>query len=83
MHFFKVAPDPNAADGSSRHRYQIGDNNFPDVASLLNFYKSHYLESTHLVTIAPRKAEEYRAAFDFAAQEASDLPFAKGDRLWV
>lgn len=41
---------------------------FPDVASLLNFYKSHLLEDTSLIAIAPRHQQHYKANYDFTAQ---------------
>ena len=30
-------------------RYQIGDQDFSDMANLLNFYRTHYLDTTTLV----------------------------------
>lgn len=46
-------------------RYKIGDQMFPDLASLLNFYKLHYLDSTPLVRPAPKRCEKVLAKYDF------------------
>ena len=38
---------------------------FPDLASLLNFYKLHYLDSTPLIRPAPKRCEKVVAKYDF------------------
>jgi proto-oncogene C-crk len=50
-------------DGSTR--YKIGDRFFPDLPSLLSFYKLHYLDTTPLVRPAIRKLEKVEAKHDF------------------
>lgn len=57
----KVASE-DVKDG---YKYQIGTQLFPDIPTLLYFYRSHYLESTPLIRPAPRNLEEYVAKFDF------------------
>ncbi|KAG0712637.1 Adapter molecule Crk [Chionoecetes opilio] len=46
-------------------RYKIGDQMFPDLASLLNFYKLHYLDSTPLIRPATKRCEKVVAKYDF------------------
>ncbi|KRX17159.1 Adapter molecule Crk, partial [Trichinella nelsoni] len=63
--------------------YKIGQQTFADMPSLLNFYKLHYLETSPLVRPAPRDVYKVRAKFDFQGQEEDDLPFKRGEALWV
>ncbi|XP_071119889.1 adapter molecule Crk-like isoform X1 [Mytilus edulis] len=60
-------------------RFRIGDQEFSDIPSLLNFYKTHYLDTTSL--IKPAKRAKYVAKFDFTGKDPEDLPFKKGDVL--
>lgn len=46
-------------------KYKIGDRHFPDLPSLLSFYKLHYLDTTPLVRPATRKFEKVIAKHDF------------------
>ena len=46
-------------------RYKIGDRFFPDLPSLLSFYKLHYLDTTPLVRPATRRLEQVIANYDF------------------
>ena len=46
-------------------QYRIGDQKFPDLASLLAFYKCHYLDTTPLVRPAPKRIEKVTAKYDF------------------
>lgn len=46
-------------------KYRIGDRFFPDLPSLLTFYKLHYLDTTPLVRPATRKLERVIAKHDF------------------
>ncbi|ESO97411.1 hypothetical protein LOTGIDRAFT_214254 [Lottia gigantea] len=62
-------------------RYRIGDQEFTDIPSLLNFYKKHYLDTTSLIKPAPR--EKIRAKYDFNGQDEDDLPFLRGEILEV
>uniref|UniRef100_A0A0B7AU55 Adapter molecule Crk n=1 Tax=Arion vulgaris TaxID=1028688 RepID=A0A0B7AU55_9EUPU len=62
-------------------RFKIGDKEFPDMPSLLNFYKTHYLDTTTLMKPAPRA--KLICKFDFAGKDPEDLPFKKGDVLEV
>jgi len=62
-------------------RFRIGDQVFPDIPGLLNFYKLHYLDTTPLVRPAPRKVEKVIAKYDFNGSDPDDLPFRKGEVL--
>lgn len=64
---------------SGNSRFKIGDKDFNDIPSLLNFYKSHYLDTTTLIRPAPRAKLVGR--YDFAGRDPEDLPFHKGDVL--
>jgi len=62
-------------------RFRIGDQEFPDIPSLLNFYRTHYLDTTALVRPAPR--EQYIAKYSFKGEDPEDLPFKKGEILTI
>ncbi|EZA60460.1 Adapter molecule Crk [Ooceraea biroi] len=64
-------------------RYRIGDQMFPDIPSLLAFYKLHYLDTTPLIRPAPKKMQRVIAKYDFEGNDSEDLPFRKGDILTV
>ncbi|XP_072751248.1 adapter molecule Crk [Anoplolepis gracilipes] len=64
-------------------RYRIGDQMFPDIPSLLAFYKLHYLDTTPLIRPAPKKTQRVIAKYDFDGNDSDDLPFRKGDILTV
>lgn len=49
-------------------KYRIGDQIFPDLPSLLSFYKLHYLDTTPLIKPASKKVEKVIAKFDFDGQ---------------
>lgn len=59
-------------------RYRIGDQMFPDIPSLLAFYKLHYLDTTPLIRPAPKKTQRVIAKYDFEGNDSEDLPFRKG-----
>jgi len=83
-YLIEVKEDPSSSPSEERKIYTIGPQTFSDLPSLLNFYKVHYLESTPLVRPAPRQSIRVRAKYDFAApQPSTDLPFKKGETLWV
>lgn len=63
--------------------YRIGDNSFVDLPELLEFYKIHYLDTTVLIRPAQRKIEKVIGKFDFDGNDADDLPFRKGEILYV
>ncbi|KFD51651.1 hypothetical protein M514_07530 [Trichuris suis] len=63
--------------------YKIGQQTFADMPTLLNFYKLHYLETSPLVRPAIRELIRVRAKFEFTGQEEDDLPFKRGEALWV
>jgi len=63
------------------NRFRIGDQEFPDLPSLLNFYKTHYLDTTSLIKTAPR--EKFIAKYDFQGNDQEDLPFTKGEILTI
>ena len=39
----------NRIQVGGKTRFKIGDKEFDDIPSLLNFYKSHYLDTTTLI----------------------------------
>lgn len=61
--------------------FRIGDHQFPDIPALLNFYKTHYLDTTALTYPAPR--EKVIAKYDFPGKDPEDLPFKKGEILEI
>lgn len=65
------------------HGYRIGDQQFPDLPSVLSFYKQHYLDTTPLVRPLNRKAERIVAKYNFEGNDPDDLPFIKGEVLVV
>ncbi|KAG1698833.1 Adapter molecule Crk [Nymphon striatum] len=74
----------NILSGDGPHkRYRIGEQIFPDVPSLLTFYRLHYLDTTPLIRPAPRRIERVRAKYDFDGSDPDDLPFKKGEVLTV
>ncbi|RZC32361.1 adapter molecule Crk [Asbolus verrucosus] len=64
-------------------KYRIGDQIFPDLPSLLSFYKLHYLDTTPLIRPASRKVEKVIAKFDFDGQDPDDLVFKRGEILTI
>lgn len=70
----------NKIQQSDKICYRIGDQIFPDIPSLLAFYKLHYLDSTPLIRPAPRKIQRVIARYDFEGNDPDDLPFRKGKR---
>ncbi|KAG8181562.1 hypothetical protein JTE90_017312 [Oedothorax gibbosus] len=74
----------NKVQQEDQLRFRIGDQMFPDVPSLLNFYKLHYLDTTPLIRPATKKLEKVRAKYDFdGSGDPDDLPFKKGEILTV
>lgn len=73
----------NKIQQSEQTRYRIGDQMFPDLPNLLEFYKLHYLDTTPLIRPALRRIEKVIAKFDFEGSDQDDLPFRKGDILTV
>uniref|UniRef100_A0A336KM49 CSON013326 protein n=1 Tax=Culicoides sonorensis TaxID=179676 RepID=A0A336KM49_CULSO len=63
--------------------YRIGDQCFPDLPDLLSFYKLHYLDTTPLRRPVHRKLEIVVGKFDFEGSDQDDLPFRKGELLYI
>lgn len=63
--------------------YRIGDQSFPDLPDLLAFYKLHYLDTTPLRRPLQRKVERVVGKFDFEGSDSDDLPFKKGEILYI
>jgi len=63
--------------------YRIGDQCFPDLPELLAFYKLHYLDTTPLRCPLPKEVEVFVGKFDFDGSDNDDLPFKKGDILYI
>ena len=55
----------NKIDQNEQTSYRIGDQEFPDLPSLLNFYKLHYLDTTPLTRPAVKRSEKILAKYDF------------------
>uniref|UniRef100_A0A2P2I5K5 Adapter molecule Crk-like n=1 Tax=Hirondellea gigas TaxID=1518452 RepID=A0A2P2I5K5_9CRUS len=75
----------NKIQKESQNRYRIGDQEFSDMPSLLNFYKLHYLDTTPLTRPAYLGARQHKviAKYDFEGTDPEDLPFKKGEILTV
>lgn len=71
----------NKMQQGDQTRYRIGDQYFPDIPTLLAFYKLHYLDTTPLIKPAPRKIQRIIAKYDFEGNDPDDLPFRKGTLL--
>lgn len=65
--------------GENAGRFRIGDKDFPDICSLLNFYKTHYLETTTLIRPAPRT--KLLCRYNFPGRDPEDLPFKRDETL--
>lgn len=63
--------------------FRIGDQSFGDLPELLDFYKLHYLDTTPLRRPAVRRLECVLGKFDFEGSDQEDLPFRKGELLYV
>ncbi|XP_059609850.1 adapter molecule Crk [Phlebotomus argentipes] len=63
--------------------FRIGDQSFADLPELLDFYKLHYLDTTPLRRPAAKRIECVLGKFDFDGSDQDDLPFRKGDVLYV
>ncbi|GIX68038.1 adapter molecule Crk [Caerostris extrusa] len=70
----------NRIQQEEQTRFRIGDQMFPDVPSLLNFYKLHYLDTTPLIRPAPKKLEKVKAKYDF---EGSVIISKDEDQWWT
>lgn len=46
-------------------RFRIGVQDFPDIPSLLSFYKTHYLDTTSLIKPAEKEEIKVIARYDF------------------
>ncbi|XP_077288297.1 crk proto-oncogene, adaptor protein [Arctopsyche grandis] len=73
----------------STTRYRIGDQIFPDLPTLLGFYRLHYLDTTPLIRPLVYSAppvpvlETVLAKFDFEGTDTDDLPFRRGEVLEI
>ena len=70
----------NKIQQADQIRYRIGDQMFPDIPTLLAFYKLHYLDTTPLIRPAPKKTHKVIAKYDFKGKDDDDLPFTKGKK---
>ncbi|KAA0188626.1 hypothetical protein HAZT_HAZT002272 [Hyalella azteca] len=66
-------------------KYRIGDQEFADMATLLNFYKLHYLDTTALIRPAKLGIKQIRVIckYDFDGSDPEDLAFKKGEILTI
>lgn len=60
-------------------RFRIGDQEFPTLPALLNFYKTHYLDTTSLMR--PARRQKLIAKYKFEGKDPDDLPFEKDEIL--
>ena len=56
----------NRIDQEEQIFYRIGEQEFHDLPSLLNFYKVHYLDTTPLTRPAVKRTEKVLAKYDFS-----------------
>ncbi|EDO38500.1 predicted protein [Nematostella vectensis] len=65
--------------------YTIGDQTFPDLPSIIEFYKKHFLDTTTLKEHVPNSEcnIKVKALYAFPGKDDEDLPFKKGDILTV
>ncbi|KAJ6642224.1 Adapter molecule Crk, partial [Pseudolycoriella hygida] len=63
--------------------YRIGDQSFADIPELLAFYILHYLDTTALRRPVSKKYDKVIGKFDFESCDRDDLPFKKGEILYV
>ena len=66
-------------------RFRIGDELFPDVPALLHHYKTTLLDTTTLLRPIERldALEKVVAKYDFPGRDPDDLPFRRGDMLYI
>jgi len=71
--------------GSPVIRFRIGDQMFPDITALLAFYMTTVLDTIPLSRPVERldKLEKVIAKFDFPGNDNEDLPFKKGEILYI
>lgn len=62
-------------------KYRIGDQEFSNLSSLLQYYTDHCLDTTNL--IRPASKPKFRAKFKFPGRDPDDLPFEKHDILTI
>ncbi|XP_031574954.1 crk-like protein isoform X1 [Actinia tenebrosa] len=66
--------------------YQIGEQTFQEIPSIIEFYRQHFLDTTTLkepVPKEPENLETVKAMYNFPGNDPEDLPFRKGDILTV
>lgn len=61
-------------------RFRIGEQEFSSLPALLNFYKTHYLDTTSLIR-PPLNRPKYVAKYAFEGRDPDDLPFQRGEVL--
>jgi len=66
-------------------RFRIGDQSFRDVPTLLEHYKTVFLDTTTLKRPIQKldALEKYIAKFDFQGRDPEDLPFKRRDVLYI
>jgi proto-oncogene C-crk len=60
--------------------FRIGSEEFSSLPALLNFYKSHYLDTTSLMR-PPLNRPKFITKYRFEGRDPDDLPFEKGEIL--
>ncbi|RWS28623.1 adapter molecule Crk-like protein [Leptotrombidium deliense] len=73
----------NRVQHGDQTRFRIGEQIFPDIPSLLNFYKIYFLDSAPLIRPATKKVEKVKCKFPFSGKDTDDLPFKKGEILTI
>lgn len=61
--------------------YKIGENVFPSLQEVIKFYSEQLLDTTTLKKIVV--IEKVRGKYDFPGRDEEDLPFRKGELLYV
>lgn len=61
----------NKVQQDNKTKYRIGDQFFPDLIALVEFYKLHYLNTTPLIRPAPRTLQTVIAKYDFRGNVCS------------
>jgi len=69
----------NKIQQGDQTRFRIGDQMFPDLPTLLSFYRLHYLDTTPLIRPAAKRVERVVAKYDFEGsvsiiRNLEDLP---------
>ncbi|EEC13132.1 adaptor protein Crk, putative, partial [Ixodes scapularis] len=71
----------NRVSQDEQTRFRIGDQMFPDIPSLLNFYKLHYLDTTPLVKPVPSLLRSFTFVLGLHASPSLRLAAKKVEKV--